>query len=276
MKKTMALCMVVTMIVFSGCQNTPSSSQNSSKKQSSSISIKSNINEFDFEKFYKDVSKGVNNQNIGLSGNDAKNEISFIFTPDGSIKDIEIGICTEKPRFSDPKSYKDYFYNSFVISNHSLENKSLSSTKGISQLDIADTGKVLEPNSAFRYDYTGFKTQMNFWSQLNLKSVLAKYATGSPTAYLVCSQYITSNDINDPNKNVTCLDCTDPKNIKQIDRITFSKTSPYDSTFDGVKYYYAIFPYYESELTPGQMATMYTNIKSFDNIILLLQYTSKS
>lgn len=271
MKKILALLLALGITLLFGCRddNPKNQSSASSKSNNISISLESNIFSLDFSDFYQKISSqlGVKDKNsMALHGVNADNEINFIFTPDGEIKDFEIGCCTKTPRTDIAGEFRRTAYS---ISNHSAKDTSLSQIKKIYRADIHKTNEIIPSIEDFR-DYSECWTQMNFLHQLDLKKILKQYSVGNPTAFFLRSQYISDNCVNNLKSNVICLDCTDPSKLKQMDRITFSEKSPYAHYFPGIKYYYAIIPYYESELSVDKMRDEYYDNAFFNNIILLL------
>lgn len=271
MKKILALLLALGITLLFGCRDDNPKNQSSVSSQSNniSISLESNIFSLDFADLYQKISSqlGIKDKNsMALHGINADNAISFIFTPEGEIKDFEIGFCAKTPRADIAGEFRRTAYS---ISNHSAKDTPLSQIKKIYRADINKTNEIITSKEDIR-DYSDFWTQMKFLHQLDLKKILKQYSVGNPTVFFLRFEPITDNCVNNLKSNVICLDCTDPSKLKQMDRITFSKKSPYAHYFPGIKYYYAIIPYYESELSVDKMWEMYYDNAAFNNIILLL------
>ena len=320
MKKLIALFLALGITLLFGCKDDNSKVQSSVSSKSSDISfsMESNLFSLDFADFYQKISSqlGVKDKNsMALSGVNADNAINFVFTPNGEIKDFEIGFCAKTPRTDIAGEFQRTAYSisnhsakdtpsskikkiyraninkkdfeigfcaktphtdiagefqrtAYSISNHSAKDTPLSQIKKIYQANINKTDEIIDSKDIL--NYSDFWTQMNFLHQLDLKKIVKQYTVGNPTAFFLRSQYISENYINNLKSNVICLDCTNPSKVKQIARITFPKKCPYAEYFPGIKYYYAIIPYYESGLSVNKMYDEYYDNDTFNNIILLL------
>jgi len=271
MKKIIALFLALSITLLFGCKDDNSKAQSSVSSKSSDISfsLESNIFSLNFSDFYQKISSqlGVKDKNsMALNGVNADNAINFVFTPEGEIKDFEIGFCAKTPR---PDIAGEFRRTAYSISNHSAKDTPLSQIKKIYQADIHKTDEIITSKEDIR-DYSELWTQMNFLHQLDLKKIVKQYTVGNPTVFFLRCEPITENCVNNLKSNVICLDCTNPSKVKQIARITFPKKCAYANYFPGIKYYYAIIPYYEPELSVHKMQDEYYDNDTFNNIILLL------
>lgn len=270
MKKILLACTSL-FLLLSGCQN-PSNIQSSNPSEvmkTDPITAESNIYDFSFLNLYEqtqEYTEAVGKNNIFLSGIDTNNAINFIFTPNGDIKYMEIGCGVRKETENN-----NLIFEKFKISNELTKNPIDESIKFSPK--IVSYGEDELPSYSID-SFSGLLETTQYLDRLNLQNIIENYHVGNPTAYFLKSGplgAVSSNYINDMEKNIICLDCTDPDNVHQIDRITYSETSPYSGTFDDYASYYVILPFYESELTTEKINTLYYSNYDFDNVILLLK-----
>lgn len=266
MKKLLTVCACAALLL-SGCQTQPGN-QTSSVCENAVISMDSNVYQCDFIDLYEQARQfaGVEGtDNLMLYGVDLNDDINMIFTPDGEIRHMEIGFKSRK--FDEDGNLDSRFYKiSNGLTNDPLEEEASLSIKA-EPVDGPSANLPLSDEA-----FSDFWKAAQFLSAVDLQEIIEEYHVGSPTAYYLKSGPINTvrgSELNDTDKNVICLDCTQPENVRQIDRIFCSEDSVVPSTFEGYSSCFAIFPYYESGLTTQKMCEDYYSDYELDNVILL-------
>ena len=263
MKKTLAFFLVLALLCLGGCSGVEEDKTSSVSDGPMTVTVQNNIYEPDFfTNLYQKIG-----EKLGAGEEDFMSFTwqNFFFSDDGTIKEIFNFIYTKIPTVENPQNiYTDYSYTAYNL----LSNPLCPSELIFTPTDLNFDPQPEHPDRG--YDYSEFREQMAFLTNIHLEEIVEQYTVGNPTGYGLCAQPISTNYEDDFMKNGVFLDCTNPSNIKQMEPLPFSKA--YDTIFDGIdiKYYYGIFPYYQPDLTGDEMHEEYYEGTEWDNIIILI------
>ena len=263
MKKLLAFCLALALLCLGGCSGAEEDKTSSVSEEPITITVPDNLYEPDF---FTGLYQKIGDK-LGAGDEDFIDfsEQRFFFSTDGTLQQINSNIYCKIPKLTNPQNiYTDYSYIAY--------NLTLDPTHP-TEVVFYPTGINFAPDKGIsngHYNYSKFRERSTFLTEIHLKDLVKKYAVGKPTGFALCYQTISENFEDDFTENGIFLDCTDPSNIKQIDRMAFSDTSPYSRVFDGVKFYYGIYPYYQEDLTGEEMQHLFFENTDWDNIIILI------
>lgn len=263
MKRLLAFCLALALLCLGGCSGAEEDKMSSVSEEPITITVPDNLYEPDF---FTGLYQKIGDK-LGAGDEDfmSFDKLRFFFSSDGSLLNLDGHIYTKIPTVENPQSsYTDHSYTAYQLdSNLFLP----------SLITLDPTDELFTPERSQTEadkNYAKFREQMSFLSEINLGEIIRKYAVGSPASFALCSQPINGNYEDDFVESGIFLDCTDPSDVKQVEPKPFSASLPYEGLFDGVKLYYAIYPYYEPDLTAEEMDDWFYDKTDWDHIIVLM------
>ena len=171
--------------------------------------------------------------------------IDILFTPEGEIMDVDCSVIAMEESAED--QYDSELYR--IRNNHRTDTKNKQSLpEAFSVSSSTMTGIDVYRESGAEYDerdmdmlnFQKFPKFIEWFANLNLKSILEKYKVGHPVRYQLQSERILNEVIENPDVHVTYLDCSS-NDVREIEKPK-SLSSIYLELSD--KDYYVVIPYY--------------------------------
>ena len=173
--------------------------------------------------------------------------IDILYTPEGEIMDVDCSVVALKESTIEHDTMGHYR----IRNNHRTDTENQQTMpEAFSAPSSTMTGIDVYMESGGEYDGRRYMDGLNFekfpkfiewFANLNLKSVLEKYRVGYPVRYQFLSGPITSEVVKNPDVHVTYLDCSST-DIHEIEK---------PKSYPGINYlqftdkdYYAVIPYY--------------------------------